>query len=563
MEKSTVQPTAEKGTAKLKYSLAAIVAFIFALVFYYSCNIVRLGDDLCYTFSSLYEEGRFDSYQRIDSFSDIFATQFNDYFAENGRFIIHCIVILFLNILGSIPFAIANGFMYLCLIFLTLTISFPGHTKDWRAWLLCFIVYWYLFPYSGDIRIGGMHDVAIYVNYLWSAVLFLLFWIKFHYHSHSNKIKAVMLILLSFVTGWSNEAFALPLSASLFLCWAFRWRKYDRLATAMLLALLLGTAFLVLAPGNFHRAMSRDASMSIIEILTGAAKCFLYAKIFWTFVLVCIIMLLRRRGFIITFFKEHIEMLLIILIGSVFSIYAHHSERTLTCVELASMLLLYRLAAELWHCTSIRRHLAGPHGINTIAAFALLLATVHQSVLAAAHHRIIQNAAKMIEIYKESPDGITYLEDAPDGLLIKPYIFCDDMYVTPNHYASDRFSLFYGCPGKYPLVFSKQDYVSVIENPDNFFIDKNIFPGTAKVCEGDNFYFLRNPDTSVHGKKFIAYYNGNYTETLSTGRRLLYKVLGRKQAPKELEMIEVNTPEGLLVALPKTWEKPTRIDIED
>ena len=91
-----------------------ILGFIAIVIGIFSYNTVWLGDDLNYAYS--FSDERHD--YRVESAEDIIESLNAHYFKVNGRYAAHCLIQLFCGPLGHIPFAVANGLVYVAFILL-------------------------------------------------------------------------------------------------------------------------------------------------------------------------------------------------------------------------------------------------------------------------------------------------------------------------------------------------------------------------------------------------------------------------------------------------------------
>ena len=272
----------------LLLSIAGIFCFLL------TNNRVWVGDDLCYLFFVEDESiGPSMAHLRyVETLEDVWHSQVNHYFSENGRMPAHLLVQAFDGLWGKTSFAIVNSLVFIIFLWLC---AHAGAKKPLRRsispwWLVVTIFFvFYLFPPGAAIKAGPWYGLSMGINYLWAAVLFLCFLFAFTYGE-----RLLPALLLAFFTGWWNEAFSVPLSAATILYWVIEKDKVSRQQRHMIIALVIGTALVALAPGTLHRALTRDTSSEGIgQILFSAIECYSKIKIFWLLILSMAIVVVR------------------------------------------------------------------------------------------------------------------------------------------------------------------------------------------------------------------------------------------------------------------------------
>ena len=149
-------------SSKYKIILSISVLAIVAIVIYiFSTNYTWLYDDINYQFNLAADS----MYQRINSISDIFASQWYHYFNVNGRYIAHWIVQLFCGLLGQQAFSICNALAYIVFILLVLKLG-GGDLKKPLAVLSTSLL--------TLISYDTIYGPAFQVGYIWMFTLVLL-----------------------------------------------------------------------------------------------------------------------------------------------------------------------------------------------------------------------------------------------------------------------------------------------------------------------------------------------------------------------------------------------------
>jgi len=192
---------------------------------------------------------------RIESFGDIFKSLTSHYFDWGGRIFAHAFVQFFIWI-GKPVFDIANTVIF---IFLVLTIINLSNTwlKISRAALIW--IFFTLFILMASSMMSTLWLTGS-CNYMWMTFFQLFFLTPYvkalRSHDAANSmINVVLMIILGLFAGWSNEAGALAtVCLTFFLLIMCKVQKIFRSwMIAGFIAISIGCAFMLLAPGNFIR----------------------------------------------------------------------------------------------------------------------------------------------------------------------------------------------------------------------------------------------------------------------------------------------------------------------
>ncbi len=557
---------------RYKFWVYAVLIISAVLVFIHTAHREWIGDDLCYRFMLDENDlGSVETSRQPESFTDVWDSQIYHYCHENGRLPLHLVIQTFSSIFGQTAFAAVNAVVFTLFIVLTVRLCFGSARRrrnPW-AWLVVALTVFYLFPGAGGIRMGPWYGLSMAVNYLWVAVLFESFILMFRKAKTVGYGKAVTAVslLLGFFTGWSNEAFSLPLSGAVFILWVSGKYRLSSMQKLMMFALWTGAGLLVFSPGTISR-ISRGGGPGndMSSVLLSAAECYTAIWIFWIFLAICVIWQSLKRFGIRTsysfrdFLTENRLLLLILCLAVVLSIYAHSYSHSLTCIELLSMILAIRLLDALSRTSLSRQTKLLPIGVVMICFVA------HQAAIIHANHNAMEEYRLMIARYKTSPDGVTWLNVPDEPWYIKPYTDNYDMMLNPDHYCAVPFAAFYGLDKHtsiLPFIISPADYSNIIGSPQTFFRDINLMPGSAGAYKGDDYFFIRQVEDSVTAvHDYTAVFNGaDFMKTLPVERRLIYKMIGSRKRPKQLDHIVVDTRHGRITALPKILSTPSSIEI--
>lgn len=234
-----------------------IIFAVFLLIFFIRNLLVPLAaDDFSYAFiwdgdigGNLMVEGdQALQLQRVQSFSDILASQWSHYFTWGGRTIAHIFVQFFVW-QGKFLFDVVNVFVFAAFVLLLFKLGTNLPLREMnKSYLLLILAGLYFCAPSFAITTIWLTGTC---NYLWMCTLIILFLFMFTRDSAPKPLMAV----LGLVAGWSIEP-----GAAVSICITFVWivlaKQEKNLKPHMIVGfifLLIGAAILVLSPGNFNR----------------------------------------------------------------------------------------------------------------------------------------------------------------------------------------------------------------------------------------------------------------------------------------------------------------------
>ena len=251
----------------LNSSRSLILFVIFAGFFFVRTTLLPLShDDYAYAFIWDGEHGgnleqtqfgseEVETRQRVESLNDIFQSMESHYFTWGGRIFAHGLAQFFIW-LGKPVFDVANTIMF---IFLVLTIINLSNTwlKISRQALVWIFVSLFLFAAASLMSLFWLTGSC---NYMWMSFFQLFFLTPYVKALRSGEagnsiLNFLLMIMLGLMAGWSNEAGALAtVGLTIFLVVMCKARGIFRVwMIAGLAALIIGCAFMILAPGNFAR----------------------------------------------------------------------------------------------------------------------------------------------------------------------------------------------------------------------------------------------------------------------------------------------------------------------
>lgn len=470
-----------------------IIVAVFTFVFSTDCEWV--GDDISYQFICEDDSVNMvtDRMRPVETMGDVVESQIYHYFYMNGRTPVQSIVQTFVGVTGKTVYGLINSVAMVLFIFMASAVASRSPLRlstlsPW--WTTCTAIgVMLMFPLQEEGPLW--YPVAMSINYLWTSLIFTAF---IYFFFRCRKL-SVWLTILAFFSGWEHEAFALALSGGTFFYWILKRREVSRGQIAMIIALWVGTALVVFAPGTIARATDgQSTGGNFKEFIMGAVTCFTGIKLLWIFLLALIATAIAKgRRFLRLFASENLLMVLIFGTSLLFSLYAHTTPRALACVELMSFLLTVRLVIAIW--PHIPADMLSVPGWQSVLLGAVLCLFAGFNVMTArgnmATHR---EYLAMVDRYNNSPDGVSYMHFHDDEGIVGPFINHYRTVVLPSDYWATKFARLNRQADRLtPVVLPEKEYHYMIERPDSFFRAQQPVPGTARLYEGSEFFFAPLP----------------------------------------------------------------------
>ena len=336
---------AARQTGWLLVCLLLVAACMFVL----NMHTPLMMDDYDYSFS--WHTGRL-----LEGPADVIASQAAHYRLWGGRSVAHTLVQLFLY-WGKPVFNAANTCMYLLLLLEIAALAVPRGRRISGSVILAVHLTLTCLPFFGTVFLWL--DGAC--NYLWCTALALVPLLILRSEREGGYFdaglrRAAPVLPVFFFAGWTNENTACGILAVMVLLMAYdvliRKRVIRGWRFAALALHALGTAIMLLAPGNFARASAQTGRGLVMELLYRFAVVSLYTCLY-TGLLVAVLaaawLLARRRKAAL-----RVEWTAVLLFGGLLAAYAlvgspQISDRSFTAayalVLSAALAAVYDLAA--------------------------------------------------------------------------------------------------------------------------------------------------------------------------------------------------------------------------
>lgn len=347
---------------------------------------------------------------KIESLSDVINSQQNHYYYANGRSIVHAIEQFFTGVLSIDIFYIVNTIIFLLVICIIVNLL---KIRWWYTWvLLTVLALLYLFPMPYRL----WYSINYGCNYLWSlcfSVILLYYCMKINDKVKISKKTLVLLSLLSFITGWSHEAFSVPLSGALFFYIVLNFKKFDKRLLYVAIPMWIGTIIMVLAPANFARFFGGGSGGSKIYAVANAIDNFMHIKLLWIFVVTVIILRFKNRVYLKSSLAECKLIVYALIIGVLFGLVANTAPYSFSAIELYSFLLTMKILVPLIEKMRIK---------SVYLVLLTIAFIVHQSMIVKGE--IIQSKAQreLITKYVESSDGVVNYNVPSTPWYLEPYV---------------------------------------------------------------------------------------------------------------------------------------------
>ena len=322
--------------------------------------------------------------QPITSLRDIFVSQYHHYFLQNGRFIPHFFVQLFDGLLGKGLFNIANTAVFIAFILLLLRVN--DNKTEWSLLPVVLAILFLLMP--------GFNNAFLWLsgscNYLWTAVLLLLFY-RLLTRDSIKACYSPLLFLFGVVCGWTNEAMVVGFVAGCLSHYLFHRKELTMHRAVLLGGLVVGALLLIFAPGSIHRfTEGKEGGFS----LAGAAHQLFSSLVAMDNLRILPLLLLILLGFAIFkkipkgFFSDNLLWVVAVAVSVLFILFTgHQAAHSRFGIELFSLILILRLLGQV----TLPRSLSVVCGV---AVCVILAQTIYYSRL---NYREYQQCVAQIE----------------------------------------------------------------------------------------------------------------------------------------------------------------------
>lgn len=440
MERNSKYPMRK---ARSLISIALFMSIVGALFYIMNVYTPLISDDYLYSFyltpvaAKSFFEGTFVGFeQKILSLTDVLSSQYNHYFYVNGRTVPHIIEQIFAGIIGKEWFNVFNLFFFLSLTMLVVWIADRRKIFMLPYWVIGFSLLWLLLPHPADIIL----PMVCAINYVWSAVLclvFLVFYFKIREMVKVHWLITIVLLLLGIIAGWTHEALAIGISGALFIDFCMHNKRKAKVSEILMIGgFWIGTLLICLSPAARGRAFLDHPSLwTTFLMIMGELRAF-----YFLLSLLGLVLLFKVKDCSIATLKKIIcdnqFYFYIILIDFAFSLFiGYRNVRQLFGMELFSIILSMRLIVYLASSTSLYLRLS--------CIIAGVIVIIHMASIIPYSKCSYMQSQNIIAAYVQSEDGAVSYEKKSFPYLLDSYIWrfgeyldwecsCISVYYTGN-----------------------------------------------------------------------------------------------------------------------------------
>lgn len=270
----------------------------------------------------------------VRSFNDIIHSQWHHYFEQNGRFLVHCVVQYFCSF-GSVEiFRILNSVVFVAFLSVSSKLIFPINHISWINLLIVLVFIWYFIPVPGMTFLG---NISLSVNYLWTSTAILFFILIY------EKIRTcarqlpllfnISLFVFGIVCGSLQESFSIGVAVALFCYYLFKIREFKGSIAYLISGFFIGTAIVVLAPGNFNRMnnlpkLSYDNNQSFVtSTLLSIISHLLSLKICILLTFLLVLLYFKNKIEFIKFLKKNFIYLISAIVTFFFIVFIAFTDK--------------------------------------------------------------------------------------------------------------------------------------------------------------------------------------------------------------------------------------------
>lgn len=381
----------------------AFLAIIGIEFYIYGSNTVLVGDEAAYCYVLDWEHngwglgyGIGNDRVRIETVSDIIASQKDHYMHQGGRSLVHTVEQFFSGVSSPSVFYVINTLVFLLTLILMVYLSVGKEKFKYPIpWLIVVIG----FVYGLNWSLYTMTSINLACNYLWPMfgfVIVMAMWydVRDDTNHKYGLIASLGMMLVSFIAGWSHEAYSLGLSGAFVLYYIFNRKEFRGAQAWIAIGYCLGALIMFLAPGNFQR-LSRDGSKSIIFWILEFALALPRLKLVYVFLAILIYFKIKKKEYVRIFWKRYRILVYAWVFSLIFVCFMHTVSQSFTGIELMSLLLILSI---------LRPVFKGKHTIICVCLMALVC--IHVGFISANQFKQSETEKEAIKRYIHSEDGL-------------------------------------------------------------------------------------------------------------------------------------------------------------
>lgn len=401
----------------------------------------------------------------IESLKDILISQYNQYFAINGRFLIHGVTQIFAGLLDPIWFGLFSS-----VIIIITFVAFITYSKQFRVRSLPLTVLLVAILIFYEFEPSIINSIPHNINYLWPEPLVILYILVLKRQLNNPGKNILGYILLGFVMGITQEVYVFPLCVTTLVIVVYRLYRDHRVCSgliALILPLWIGGAIIGLAPGTMNRSGGGAVSISL-PFIVNAAITMSQLIFLWGAVLLILKAILNRDNRVKIFRSSKIELILFIVSFS-FALIAHTTRCSYSGVSFFSVLLIITLIG---NGGCFNPLLLEKRSLNVIFLIIGLVICAHQSIVAYDCVRVYEHNKSVINKFTHAKGNLV-IESRQERLPLTQYYNTDYVSVQPNKWTCLYLSLWKDPRGKWAAIITPEELELLSDLPDSIQIGSN------------------------------------------------------------------------------------------
>ena len=443
---------------------ALLLALVAAIIGWFCCMVIWIGDDVYYQYKITAEptRGFVIDLEHINSVGDFISSQCAHYLVSNGRVVAHFIVQLYEAALGQTAFAVSNAAVWVLFLWLIIRQA-RAEGAGFGTWLTatCLALTAFATKMMPSTQVG----------YIWMGCVILCFVYLYQSERNLKAWQLALLFIFSIIAGNAQEAYGVGVSVAIATDFIRLRGRFTPRKWIMAAGFALGMLIIILSPETFAR-MDR----TVIPLSESLFTLILSLKIVYVLAAVMVYQkVCHRRPFRLTF-KENRFWFTAIIATVLFSLaIGVFTDRQLFCAELGALVILLRI---------LRRHSFTTGWLATLAVYTALFLCVQG-------WRTVEVRQAMLELeqkYPESADGIVYAERWTGGTPNYLNIFPIQLYEEPG----EEFS-----SGTLRKIF-----IDRTGRPDSIYVLPKALEGLDTVDVGNS--FIRLTDGASQAIVFVS-----------------------------------------------------------
>lgn len=485
-------------TPKEIIGILLVLALVGIAVYNRIAYRIPIGDELLYSFV-LDEKplGDNDYSRKVTDFTDALTSQYEQYFASNGRFPVHVLVQMFAGPWGYEAWSVFASLMMVITIILFMRIINDKFIQSPLMWLLVAVSFLYL--YQNDSWLW--YSITLGMNYLYPIMLVLM-WVYLMKYCKAGMNTPVTKsfiwilggVLLSVATGWSVECYSFPLCGAVLIELIWNKRKhYSIFQVVMICSLCIGAVLLFVSPGNFNRLHGTPP----IKMFFNGIDFLFHVYAVWILAAVLIVLRIVAKHNIRDYFKQERFWWLCLGFAVAFGLVANTLPKSFNGVAFFAYVLVFKAFSYM----KLPKLSQSIYNGLFISIFALI--SVHQYYIVLYTQKVLKIHYEFVNEYRKSTDGIMVKPEFKVPFILKPYVKTWFQTWAPG-WNMCSLSAAYTNYTK-PLILLDSMQAKAMVGSKEFFSESNRIPGSANLYYDGSSYLWSTDNRSSYKQIKFSY----------------------------------------------------------